>query len=107
MSSRHNFHDGQIESFALGPRRELTIKIALDPVWNVQGPRSVAMRFGTIENFEEVAAFFEALPTPPAPDAYIAEIEGIVFSEKEANGVVVDLASHGSIRIRARHFSEG
>ena len=105
-SFRHNFHDGQLASFTLGPRRELTLEIALDPVWNKAGPSSASVRFGGIENFDEVASFFRALPPPPRPDAYIAEVIGLGYLGDGPNWVVVDLAGHGRIRVHSHHVTE-
>jgi hypothetical protein len=105
-SFKHNFHDGQLASYSLGPRRELTLEIALDPVWNKEAPPSASVRFGGIENFDEVALFFRALPSPPRPDAHIAEVIGLQYSGDGSNWVVVDLAGHGHIRVHSHHVTE-
>src|SRR5262245_22448792 len=105
-SFRHNFHDSWLASFTLGPRRELTLEIALDPVWNKEAPPSASVRFGGIENFDEVASFFRALPPPPRPDAYVAEIIGLQYSGDGANWVVVALDGHGHIRVQSQHVTE-
>jgi hypothetical protein len=102
---RHNFHDSQLVGFRLGPRRELTLEIALDPVWNKAGPPSASVRFGGIENFDDVASFFHALP-PPRRDAYVAEIIGLRYPGDGPNWVVLDLSGHGHIRIQSRHVTE-
>ena len=104
-SFRHNYHDGQLASFTLGPRQELTLEIALDPVWN-KTRLSVSVRFWGIENFDEVAAFFLALPPPSCPDAFIAEVIGLLYLGQGPNWVVIDLASHGHIRIQSHHVNE-
>jgi len=105
-SFKRNFHDGQLASFTLGPRRELTLEIALDPVWNREAPSSASVRFGGIENFDEVASFFRALPPPPHSDAYIAEVIGLQYSGDGPNWVVVDLEGHGHIRVQSHHVTE-
>ncbi len=105
-SFRHNFHDGHLASFTLGPRRELTLEIALDPVWNKEGPASASVRFGGIENYDVVASFFRALPEPPRPDAYIAEVIGLQYVGEGPNWIVVDLAGHGHVRVHSRHVTE-
>jgi hypothetical protein len=104
-SFRHNYHDGHLASFTLGPRRQLTLEVALDPVWNTDTD-SASVRFGGIENYEEVASFFRALPPPPRSDAYIAEIIGLDFEGDGPNWVVIDLASHSHIRVHSRHVTE-
>lgn len=105
-SFRHNFHDGQLASFTLGPRHELTLEIALNPVWHKEAPPVTTVRFGGIENFDEVASFFRALPTPPRLDAYIAEVIGLQYLVDGPNWVVVDLDGHGHIRVQSHHVTE-
>jgi hypothetical protein len=105
-SFKHNFHDGHLASFTLGPRRELALEIALDPVWNKDAPSSAFVRFGGIENFDEVATFFRALPTPPRPDACIAEVIGLQYLGEGPNWVVVDLERHGHIKVLSQHVTE-
>ena len=105
-SFRHNFHDGQLASYTIGPRRELTLEIALDPVWNKEAPPSASVRFGGIENFADVASFFRALPPPRRPDHYLAEVIGLQYLGDEPNWVVVDLSGHGHIKIHCQHVFE-
>lgn len=105
-SFRHNFHDGHLASFTLGPRLELSLEIALDPVWNKGGPPTATVRFGGIENYHEVASFFRALPQPSRHDAYFAEVIGLQYLGEGPNWVVVDLAGYGGIRIHSRHVTE-
>src|SRR6186997_2368785 len=90
-SFRHNFHDGHLANFTLGPRRELTLEIALDPVWNKEAPSSAFVRFGGIGNFDEVAAFFRALPEPRQADESIAEVISLHYAEDEKGCAVLDL----------------
>ena len=106
LSFKNNFHDGQLAGFTLGPRRELTLEIALDPVWNKGAQSSVSVRFGNIENFDEVASYFRSLPSPPHSDAYIAEVIGLRYLRDGPEGIVVDLAGHGHIKVRSHHITE-
>ena len=52
------------------------------------------------------ASFFRALPPPPQPDAYIAEVIGLQYVGDGPNWVVVDLAAHGHIRVQSHHVTE-
>ena len=103
-SFQHNFHDAQLVNFELGPRRELSLQIAVDPVWNERLDRSVTVRFGGIENYDEVAAYFRALPKPARAGAYIAEIIGLKMAGETK--VAIELADIGCVRVQARHVSE-
>ncbi len=105
-SFRHSFHDGHLASFTLGPRRELTLEIALDPVWNKDGPSVASVHLGGIENFDEVTSFFRALPPPRLPHAYIAEIVGLQYLRVGPNWVIVDLAGHSHISVQSNHVTE-
>ena len=56
----HDFSHACIEQVVVGPRREVTLSIA-PLLWNGRKgkyARAVAVRFGGIENFAEVSAFF-------------------------------------------------
>lgn len=106
-SFRHHYHDGHLAGFSLGPRRELVLEIALDLVWNKAAASSdVRVRFGAIENFDEVSAYFRALRPRPGDGAYLAEIVGLRYVSEGPNWVTLDLAGQGHIRIRARHVEE-
>lgn len=105
-SFRHNFHDGWLAAFTLGPRRELTLEIALDRVWNKDAASSVSVRLGGIGNYEEVALFFHALPKSRPPYGFIAEVIGLNYTGKGPNWVVLDLAAIGHIEIQSKHITE-
>lgn len=105
-SFKYNYHDSQLAGFTLGPRRELTLEIALDPVWNTEASPSASIRFGGIENFEEVAPFFRTLPPPPRSDCYIAEITGLKYLGDRPNRVLIDLADQGQILVQSRNVAE-
>src|SRR5262245_46011331 len=102
-SFKHNYHDGQLASFVLGPRRELTLEIALDPVWNKEEPPAVTVRFAGIKNYDEVAAFFRTLPQPSRPDAYIAEIVGLKYVGEGPNWVIIDLDRHPHVQVHSQN----
>jgi hypothetical protein len=104
-SLQHNYHDSQLISHKLGPRRELTLQVALDPVWN-EGLTSAVIRFGGIRNYDEIASFFNTLPEPPQADAYVAEIIGLEYLPKGHRSLVIDIADHGHVHIHAQNVSE-
>jgi hypothetical protein len=100
-----NFHDGQLTEFSVGPRREVTLHIALDPVWNQKEERTVLVRFGAIQNFESVSAFFEKVQRPREPGRAIAEVVGLVHAGDRKDSVIVDLSPYGSVEIKSRHVT--
>ncbi|MES2696813.1 MAG: hypothetical protein V4773_25320 [Verrucomicrobiota bacterium] len=100
-----NFHDGQLTDFSVGPRQEVTIHIALDPVWNQKQERTVLLRFGAIRNFETVSAFFQKLQRPQQSDRSIAEVVGLIHSGDRKDAVILDLSPYGSVEIETRHVT--
>jgi hypothetical protein len=100
----HNYHDGQLSSFSLGPRNELTLEIHLDPVWNPAGPESGRIRFGAIENMNEVKEFFDRIHEPRNEGAFLAEIIAVVYEHKAK--WTLDLADYGSVAIKAKNCEE-
>jgi hypothetical protein len=62
----YDYTHARIERCDFGPRREVTLTLSV-LLWN--GPKGnylegVRVRFGGIENFEEVSTFFAAAPHP-------------------------------------------
>jgi len=101
---KHNYHDGQLVSFSFGPRNEVTLEIYLDPVWNPGGPSTGRIRFGAIQNLNEVQAFFERVSPPRRGGAFLAEVIGIVYEPKAR--WILDLSDYGSVVILAKHCDE-
>lgn len=101
----YNFHDGQLTDFRVGPRKEVTLEIALDPVWNQKQERTVLARFGGIKNFETVAAFFGKIERPSDTEHFIAEVVGLKHIGAKKDLVIVDLSPCGSIEIDSRHVT--
>ncbi|MDY3557900.1 hypothetical protein R5W23_005867 [Gemmata sp. JC673] len=63
-SLAHDFRHARIEAVAVGPRREVTLSVS-PLVWDGGTGRytdPVPVRFGGIENFSDVAAFFAGAP---------------------------------------------
>ena len=104
-SFKHNYHDSHLISFTLGPRRELALEVALDSVWN-KDASSASLRFGGIENYDDVVAFFQALPKPSQVDAYIAEIGGLEYLKAKPNTVNIEIADHGHVNVCSQHITE-
>jgi hypothetical protein len=64
---KHWYHDSSLEGHQVGPQRELILEIRLDRIWNPGGPEIVRLRFGAIDNIDEVRRFFEPLGGSQAP----------------------------------------
>ena len=104
-SFKHDFHDASLVSFTIGPRRDIELEIALDPVWNKIG-KIVHVRFGNIRNFDDVKQFFESIPIPQSKDAYLAEIIGLNYEKNKPYPVILDLADVGDLVIKAGNVRE-
>lgn len=103
-SFQYNYHDGLLMGFTLGPRRELILDVLLDSVWNKHST-SANVRFGAIENFDQVSSFFGSLPKPQAGRC-IAEIEKLVADDTGGNAVLLKLERLASLRIESSKISE-
>jgi len=92
----YNCHDGRLVACKVGPERQVTLEIHLDPVWNPDGPPTVSVRFAAISNFEDVRRFFEQVQQSRQHQA-LDEVVGIVCREK--GKWIVDLARAGAVTI--------
>jgi hypothetical protein len=99
----NDYHDAQLERVAIGPRRELTLFLHLDPVWNPSILEYAVVRFGSIDNFDEVERFFSALRCDPASDF----ITGVSRLEPVQRGRwVLDLDGYEEIVIQTTRCTE-
>lgn len=103
-----SYHDGGLASYTVGPRREVSLTCHLNPVIEPTGG-IVHVRFGGIENLQQVADFLSKLDWPPIPDAYLATIDALVCGRYQSGlqEIVLDLDRYGAVSIVCRHVSEG
>jgi hypothetical protein len=101
----HDYHDAHLAGFSIGPRREVNLEIALDPVWN-NGRKTAHVRLGAIRNFDAVAAFMRSLPPAPARDAYLEAIIRLELMPEKSHPVLLELDRAGHIQIDAAKVSE-
>lgn len=87
------YHDGVVEAIELGPRREVVFSVRLDPVWNNGDGSSRRLHFSAIQNFDEVAGFFES-----AGPEYVDEILRIVRVSKDVIGIELDHLGYVELR---------
>lgn len=105
----YEFHDGILLGVAVGPRREVTLTASLDPVWQPSGTAECALlRFGNIDNFAEVQAFFAR--ANPHPRGYFGRIDRLDYAQDEPSranrlSLQLELEWHGTIIIRCRNLS--
>jgi hypothetical protein len=98
------YHDGQVEAIDIGPRREVTLTVRLDPVWNDGDSSTRRLHFSAIQNFEEVTAFFRKGSPARGETDYVDEIIGIVLASKGVVGL--DLAELGYVELRGAKVHE-
>ncbi len=98
------YHDGQLEAVELGERRDVTLTIRLDPVWNGGQSPSRRIRFSGIENYDAVRAFFAKMPERPRADASLDEVVALVQPAKDRIGL--DLARLGYIELQGAKVRE-
>jgi hypothetical protein len=90
------YHDALLEGCHVGPQREVILRVRLDRVWNPTGPQEVQLRFGAIQNFDEVREFLDQLPNSAKHDT-LDEIVGVVSTAK--GKWTLDLARAGALSI--------
>jgi len=74
----YDFHHARIDAVAVGPRRKATLLVA-PLVWDGHNGRyadAVRVRFGAIENFVDVSAFFASAPYERSELAWLCYAEG-------------------------------
>ncbi len=98
------YHDGVVEAVEVGPRREIVITVRLDPVWNNGDGSTRQIHFSAIQNFEEVAAFFQRASPTKGGGGFIDEVIGIVLVSKGVIGI--DLDGLGYVELRGAKVRE-
>ena len=103
--THYEYHDGSLEAVELGPRREVTLHIGLDPVWNNGDALVRRVRFSAIENYEEAATFFRPYASSEPPNSgSLDTIVGISKPGKELVGI--EMARLGYIELRGPKVRE-
>ena len=107
----YNFHDAEIASIIVGPRREVTLVVPLDDPDHAPH-HAVYIRFGGITNLSEVTSFMERVPGPKVPGAYWTRIETLDYDTGEQsreNSLVFRLVFDqvGQVLIRCRNITTG
>jgi hypothetical protein len=92
------YHDGQVESIEVGPRREVVIIVRLDPVWNNGDGSTRRLHFSAIENFEEVAAFFRGSLPARGTAGYLDEMIAVTLVSKDVVGIHLSVSGYVEVR---------
>jgi hypothetical protein len=100
-----NLHDAVLEAAQVGPRRELVLQVfvpeataASERAASLRG-RTLAIRFGGIENYGDVERFFANGPAQ-GRDAHVSDT--IMNLRRTAAGWVLELDQRGSVMINTR-----
>ena len=99
------FHDGQLADFTIGPRREVSITVDLDPVWNPNQKRTVLVRFGAIRNMEVVQSFLERIVRPERADRYLDEVQDLEYDKDRKDVIHLHLTKNGSVEIETSNVT--
>jgi hypothetical protein len=101
----YHFHDAGPVGFSTGPRREVVLELALDPVWNDGNDAVVVVRLGDTRNFEEVRRFFGGIKRPRQTGARLDTMVSLEYAEGARDRIVLELADSGFIEIESRHVA--
>jgi len=101
----YEYHDSNLEKVEIGPRRELNLKIHLDPIWNKGRDRNIKLSFRGIDNLETVKQFFkDYLTVRPKTTSFLDTIDGITKEGK--NEYVIELDRIGRLTIKCKEHVE-
>jgi hypothetical protein len=100
--TKYNCHDAQLTAFHIGPRNEITLEIRLDKAWNENAPEFYSLRFGAIDNMNEVTCFFTSLEKPEYWDNF-GLLGGVDYLHKDQWIVSFEF---GIIKIRSGKLTE-
>ena len=103
----YNYHDSNVDKVEIGPRRELNLKIHLDPIMNKGRDRVVNLSFRAIDNFDTVTNFFEKyLKTRPTSNAFLGRIDEL--KKITRNDYVIDFDNVGQLTVKCKgHIETG
>lgn len=106
---QHNFHDANLRRVSLGPRREVTLICELDLCFNSNAAPVVAVRFGGIENYDEVSAFLTPAESTAGHDS-VARVDRLDYDEMESSTsrnlrFRLDLDGTGTLKIHCQNVT--
>ena len=103
----YNYHDSNVETVEIGPRRELNLKIHLDPILENGKVAVVNLSFRGVYNLETVKVFVgKYLKTRPAPNAFLGRIDELKKTKR--NNYVIDFDNVGQLSVICKgHFETG
>ena len=107
---QYEYHDGWIDSVSIGPRKEVTIGVCLDTVWN-PGTDHAEIRFGGIYNYECVSKYFERIEKDTSDIDGGFEVNALHYDRKASSkpgdlNVFLDVETVGHIRIHCKNMTE-
>jgi hypothetical protein len=109
---KYNYHDGWLSGVSIGPRKEVTLRIILDSVWNNDKDLTAEVRFGAIYNYDDVAEYCDILAKECEEDGGVgARIDALHYKEeKKSNSnnhwIYFKTEGWGSIEIHCRNIKE-
>lgn len=102
---KYNYHDSNVDNVEIGLRREMNLKIYLNPIMNKGKDGVVNLSFRGIDNLDTVKDFVEKyLKTKPAPSAFVGRIDGL--RKIEGNDYVIDFDNVGSLTVKCKGHLE-
>lgn len=106
-SLRYNYHDANLSGIKLGPRREVTLILELDDIVG----QVIHLRFGGIENFDEVNEFFTRILSAQSGHGHIARVDALNYDESTKSTTHklvfgVELDGFSLMKVRCRNVAE-
>jgi hypothetical protein len=105
VNLRYNYHDAHVSGFKIGPRREFTLTVHLDPFLNKEIAGAIRLSFRGIHNLDTISAFVTLHLKPrQKPNAFIVRIDAIEKTDKNTYRITFDHI--GQLEIRGKGHTE-
>jgi hypothetical protein len=107
LGLKYNYHDSNVDTVEIGPRREFNLKIHLDPIMNKGKVTVVNLSFRGVDNLDTVKDFVDKyLKMRPAPNAFLGRIDELKKIKK--NDYAIDFDNAGQLIVRCKgHLETG
>jgi len=105
LGLKYTYHDCDVLEVEIGPRKELNLKVYLDPFLNKGENRRVNLSFRSIDNLDAVKDFVEKyLKIKPVSNSFLGRIDDL--RKINRHDYVIDFDNIGQLTIKCKGYLE-
>jgi hypothetical protein len=105
LELKYNYHDSNVHKVEIGPRREFSLRIFLDPIMNKGKDRMVKLSFRGVDNLETIRDFVEKyLKVKSTPKPFLGRIDDL--RKIKTNDYLIDFDNGGQLIIKCKQHVE-